>query len=1105
MLGRIDWEDEARKLDAPEASGGYETPEVLKKRARHEKRANRVTGTMAALLIAGCAADVDKATSDKSNKVDNVTAALTAGEFAETNNTGISFATTYPWMDKDKLIDFVNINGTRYVIMFDQSDASLKSAIVGQTAEEISMNEPTLQPEDFSDITAEGGYLPGKLAFLPGSKVRAATILGGLREYDLVVNPDGTLDLNNPEEVVLEGPDGGSIEYLPGVLVNGTTAPKNLFVTGVTATLGNPVHAYDAETGEKVDINENIFAQCSVPSAESTGEVVQARPNPDTGKCEIFFAGTVNDLAGFETPNKTVKATVEFDDSVTIGGMPISLWIPANFSKFAVNIVSMPQGDGPDQLYFTANVSGFGLITFIGRLVESNGPISDFTPPPDVPGGLVEATVSLDETDGLSDIQITWTIAENPDGDTVEQKIYIQEVGGDWSAPAVETVSPGVTSATIPNMAPGTYEVKVTQTDGLNESFGIQSEVIEIAPIAAPPDVTLGGSSVEYDETTEKFDITINWTNPEESDADFIRVYIDSGDGEWVLDKTINDPSTTFYTSDELVEGAYRFKVSTVKVVAGEEYESAGVITPEIETGDKTAPDKITGLTAEAGINGDKYFFNLEWAPVNGAATIYVERSSNGQDFTLIASLPGDTTYYKAEGLDEGTYWFKLRPEDNATPPNSAAAILIQKETGDLIPPGKVTTASFESKIDIPSHTYKVSIDWPDAKDAVSYQVWVKGPNDAEFKLAGESSNSEFDLSGVSEGLHQAQLVSVDKAGNINTSEAFELNLAEIPFPPHAVGDACLSLLETGKVQVMPVDENIAADACELTCYDGIASEPDQVDKDGQLMFFASVLADGGQCKYKLTINDIPVNLTVTDGEIIMEMENADHPNQVFGYPVSGTSDIDKNSENFSPFEMIKKHPNGIHVISAVGTDHGITVNQDGSVDGQLRHGLLHHKVLDPADKSIILSQLFYEVAVGEDPYSYPVENVENLTPPDEDPFADAGGGDVGGPDAGGSDAGSGDVDASGGQDSGPTPDIDAGGGDADTNGADEGGNGGSDGGCNAAPGEGGGNPAVPMGTALLALLAMSAVRVREFVAARIPSAVRSRISREVDSVKRSA
>ncbi|BDQ04902.1 MAG: hypothetical protein KatS3mg084_0420 [Candidatus Dojkabacteria bacterium] len=98
----------------------------------------------------------------------------------------------------------------------------------------------------------------------------------------------------------------------------------------------------------------------------------------------------------------------------------------------------------------------------------------------------------------------------------------------------------------------------------------------------------------------------------------------------------------------------------------------------------RVAPN-IQILSPNAGTVFSKTNNEIKWN-VNEGATIEkftISYSTNGQDYTIITTLPGSTTSYKWKDIDKvisGKYFIKIEATDNSNPPVTVAAISEQFE-----------------------------------------------------------------------------------------------------------------------------------------------------------------------------------------------------------------------------------------------------------------------------------------------------------------------------------------------------------------------------------------------------------------------------------------
>jgi hypothetical protein len=132
-----------------------------------------------------------------------------------------------------------------------------------------------------------------------------------------------------------------------------------------------------------------------------------------------------------------------------------------------------------------------------------------------------------------------------------------------------------------------------------------------------------------------------------------------------------------------------------------------------------TAPSMLSAVAASSSA------INLRWTDNSGNETGFiVQRSSNGVDFTQIATLTAGTTTYSSNGLTASTiYYYRVRAY-NSSGNSSFSSTVSAKTNAEALTPAKPTSVAAIDRTD-----GSARVTWTDASNNESYfeirrQTW---------------------------------------------------------------------------------------------------------------------------------------------------------------------------------------------------------------------------------------------------------------------------------------------------------------------------------------------------------------------------------------------
>ena len=264
-----------------------------------------------------------------------------------------------------------------------------------------------------------------------------------------------------------------------------------------------------------------------------------------------------------------------------------------------------------------------------------------------------EITAITDEEDGTA--TVTWAGGANAASYRVE---YREEGETAWSTGS--TPSSAATESTIIT-GEGTFEFRVVAIGALgDESEGVEPDAVEITGAATDP--VYPPSSVSVSQSGDH--LLVSWT-PDDRNVD--EESLVTGVTSWTVERSPNgtsswsevatdiDPQETQY-DDADADSAGTTYYYRVKALGGaaDNYSSVASGT----TLDVPADPTIISVAVSAGV-----YLLVSWTDNADDEAIYtIQRSTNGADYSALASLSADTQSYLDTTVVGGTdYWYRVR------------------------------------------------------------------------------------------------------------------------------------------------------------------------------------------------------------------------------------------------------------------------------------------------------------------------------------------------------------------------------------------------------------------------------------------------------------
>ena len=249
-----------------------------------------------------------------------------------------------------------------------------------------------------------------------------------------------------------------------------------------------------------------------------------------------------------------------------------------------------------------------------------------------------------------SQINLTWT--DNDGGNATGYAIDRGTNGLTFTQ--IATVAAGLAAYTNTGLADGTqyyYEVQALSTALGNSSF--TDAATATTPLAAPTGLSAAALSISQ--------IKLTWTN--NSTAQTSESISRSINGSTFAQIATVAAGTTTFTNSDLTDGTkYYYEIQSLAGSAS--------------SADYSAIYAVTTLAAPSGLSATAAStsqINLSWANNSATETSFtIDRSTDGINFTQLATVGADTTTYSDTGLIEGRKYYYEVFASNAAASSSA-------------------------------------------------------------------------------------------------------------------------------------------------------------------------------------------------------------------------------------------------------------------------------------------------------------------------------------------------------------------------------------------------------------------------------------------------
>lgn len=254
--------------------------------------------------------------------------------------------------------------------------------------------------------------------------------------------------------------------------------------------------------------------------------------------------------------------------------------------------------------------------------------------------------------------------------------------------------------------------------------------------------------------------------------AEWYNIYRKEAGGEWA--KLLEVPAgTTEYIDESIVKGVeYYYSVEAANEYGVIEYDKTGL------------PGFFFGTITEIDIEPTERGAKVSWGALNGAESYSVYRNDAGEtdeDGKLVWKKVAESngaTFAEDEPLTSGVkYYYTVKAHKGAYNAESSVA------------PAEIIFIANADIVGCKLNYNDIVINWPFVPAAVKYEIYKKGPGEAEFKLVGETTDNSFTDTDVEDKkTYSYQVRSIAENGDGSVRGATGYDVTKLPITTEVVG-----------------------------------------------------------------------------------------------------------------------------------------------------------------------------------------------------------------------------------------------------------------------------------------------------------------------------
>jgi hypothetical protein len=545
---------------------------------------------------------------------------------------------------------------------------------------------------------------------------------------------------------------------------------KQVALLGAGAT-GYTDDGLSPDTGYQFRVRSYNVAGDSAYSNIAAAVTPDVAPAAPSGLAATVVSGAQINLSWADNSDNETSMGVEFStDGATWANIGV-----LNADVTARSVVGLSPSMQYQFRVYAANGAGASYSNVVSA---TTGPAPVTVPA--APSGLAGTVVSSTQVD------LTWA---DVSGNETSMGVELSTDGVNWANIAVLVA--GTTARSVAGLAPSTlYRFRVYAANGAGASY---SNVVSATTAASPVTIPAAPSSLTATAAASSR-INLAWADNSGNESGF-KVESSADGVNFTQVGTVASNVTTYAATGLAAATQYTFRVRAYNAAGDSGNTNAASATTQA-----VAPAAPSALAA-AVVSASQV--DLSWADNSTNETGFkVERSTDGVNFTQVATVASNITTYSATALTSGTtYTFRVRAYNgvgNSAYSNTASATT--PATPPAAPSGLTATNASASRVDVAwadNSGNETGFKVERSTDGTNWtQVGTTSANVTTFAATGLAASTTY----------QFRVRATNSAGDSGYSNSFSANTLALPTPPAAPSSLAATAASASQVNLTWAD-----------------------------------------------------------------------------------------------------------------------------------------------------------------------------------------------------------------------------------------------------------------------------------------------------------
>lgn len=501
-------------------------------------------------------------------------------------------------------------------------------------------------------------------------------------------------------------------------------------------------------------------------------------------------------FAGFGTPLDLVAPTALIAQAISQSRIDLA-WDDNSSNEAGFKIERRPiNGSWAELANVSANTTSYSDTTVSSNSnyayqVSATSSGSTSSPSNEAQSSTAGATVPIIPTNlvasaaSATQVDLTWS-------DTSSNETYfrIERKTGSGSFDLLTDLTGNSVSYSDTNLTSGltyTYRIRSANGAGLSVASNEASVFIDGDAGIPPPSNLIA-------QANSSSEVSLSWNDNTDLETGY-RIKRKSGSGSYVTIVNVGNNVTSFTDSTVMPLNTYTYCVAGIRFNQFSSYSNESTVnTPALEP-------PLSPSSLSIGGQGLDYII-IGWIDrSNDESGFRVERKSDGGEFTLLADLDPESTFYTDNQVTElGSYTYRVltyNDAGNSTPSNEASTQIEFKHPTQL----GITAVSVD----------QVGLSWEDNSTAETAYIVERKTGQGGFEqldLLAANSNSYIDTNVLPLSTYTYRVIATDGGGLSDPTNEVSANTPNLPVPGSPSG-LVASLIDSSHVALTWTDNSI--------------------------------------------------------------------------------------------------------------------------------------------------------------------------------------------------------------------------------------------------------------------------------------------------------